>query len=179
MFNSVEYYLCNGDDDGHKNIKKAVGLINKMTTWPVHHIFGTCLCHHYISMLQVKFDLRLKLFYLCWFFNFLCLLGLEDKQTYESTCNLGQKVLRIFHFLNHRMPILWIWYCYGTPPLTPPWSKFFSRDQKWSSQTSTLFLWGQGRGGGGNCSCQCFQVLYLETRHGNVSTVLSKIVHVG
>ena len=120
-----------------------------MTTWPVHHIFGTCLCHHYISMLQVKFDLRLKLFYLCWFFNFLCLLGLEDKQTYESTCNLGQKVLRIFHFLNHRMPILWIWYCYGTPPLTPPWSKFFSRDQKWSSQTSTLFLWGQGRGGGG------------------------------
>ena len=149
-----------------------------MTTWPVHHIFGTCLCHHYISMLQVKFDLRLKLFYLCWFFNFLCLLGLEDKQTYESTCNLGQKVLRIFHFLNHRMPILWIWYRYGTPPLTPPWSKFFSRDQKWSSQTSTLFLWGQGRGGG-NCSCQCFQVLYLETRHGNVSTVLSKIVHVG
>ena len=137
VFNSVEYYLCNGDDDGHKNIKKAVGLINKMTTWPVHHIFGTCLCHHYISMLQVKFDLRLKLFYLCWFFNFLCLLGLEDKQTYESTCNLGQKVLRIFHFLNHRMPILWIWQRYGTPPLTPPWSKFFSRDQKRSSRAST------------------------------------------
>ena len=96
---SVIYYFCNGDDDGQKNIKKAVGLINNMTTCPVHHIFGTCLCYHYISMLRVKFDLRLKLFYLCWFFNFLCLLGLEDKQTYESTCNLGQKVLRIFTFL--------------------------------------------------------------------------------
>ena len=98
---SVKYDFCNGDNNGHKNIKKAVGLINKMVTWPVHHIFGTHLCYHYISMLWVKFDLRLKLFtfYLCSFFNFLCLLGLEDKRTYESTCNRGQKVLRIFNFL--------------------------------------------------------------------------------
>ena len=54
------------------------------------------------------------------------------------------KSVENFHFLNHRMPIPRIWYCYDTPPLTPPWSKFFSRDQKRSSRTSTLFLWGQG-----------------------------------
>ena len=30
--------------------------------------------------------------------------------------HLGQKVLRIFHFLTHRMPIPWIWYCYGPFP---------------------------------------------------------------
>ena len=27
-----------------------------------------------------------------------------------------------------------------TPPLAPPWSKLFSRNQKWCSRTSTLFF---------------------------------------
>lgn len=77
--------------------KTSIGLINKMATSHVHHIFGMSLLslHFYVT----KVDLRLTLFYLCRFFNFLCLLGLEDKRTYESTCNLGQKVLRIFTFL--------------------------------------------------------------------------------
>lgn len=109
---------------------------------------------------------QVKLFYLCWFFNFLCLLGLEDKQTCESTCNLGQKVLRIFHFLNHRMPILRICYRCGTPPLTPPWSKFFSRDQKRSSRASTLFLWGQG---GVSVVASAFKSLMLK-----LDTVMSQ-----
>ena len=47
-----------------------------------------------------------------------------------------------------------------TPPLTPPWSKLFSRDQK----LNIVFLGGRRS----ICSCQCFQGFYLETRHGNV-----------
>ena len=33
-----------------------------------------------------------------------------------------------------------------TPPLTPPWSMLFIGDQKWSSQTLTLFSCGKGEG---------------------------------
>ena len=47
-----------------------------------------------------------------------------------------------------------------TPPLTPSWSKLFSRDQK----LNIVFLGGRRS----ICSCQCFQGFYLETRHGNV-----------
>ena len=41
-----------------------------------------------------------------------------------ATYKLGRKVLEFLHFLTHR---------FGTaivPPLTPPWSKLNSRDQK-------------------------------------------------
>ena len=48
-----------------------------------------------------------------------------------------------------------------TPPLAPPWSKLFSRNQKWCSRTSTLFFFSAGRGS--IRSCQFFQELYLET----------------
>ena len=50
-----------------------------------------------------------------------------------------------------------------TPPLAPPWSKLFSRNQKWCSRTSTLFFFFFSAGRGSICSCQFFQELYLET----------------
>ena len=47
----------------------------------------------------------------------------------SSAYNLGQKVLGILHFLTQERPSRG----FGTskvPPLTPPWSKLNSRDQK-------------------------------------------------
>ena len=128
--------------------------------------------HFYVT----KVDLRLTLFYLCWFFNFLCLLGLEDKRTYESTCNLGQKVLRIFTFLTTEC----LSHGFGTAmtllPSPHPGQSSLVGIRKDPAGLQHCFFWGQG---GVFCSCQHFQELYLETRHGNVSTILSKIVHVG
>ena len=57
----------------------------------------------------------------------------------RNDCNLGQKVLRICTFL----PTECLSCGFGTaltPSLGPPWSKLFSRDQKWSSLTSRLFF---------------------------------------
>ena len=70
----------------------------------------------------------------------------QMQSLFGSSYNLGQKVLRILHFLTHRTPI----HGFGTamaPPLAPPWSKLSSQDQKWSSWNSTFF--GRGGGGGG------------------------------
>ena len=95
---------------------------------------------------------------------------------FQGDNNLGQKVLRILHFLIPITPIPLLWYRYG-PSAPPPWSNLFSGDQKWSSRTLTMFfvlfcfVFG-GEGGGwerGNiCSDQCFQDLCLSTRHGKV-----------
>ena len=66
----------------------------------------------------------------------------------DVTSILEQKVLRTLHFLTHKTPISRV----GTamaPSLAPPWSKLFGRNEKWSSQISTFFLWVGGGGGGG------------------------------
>ena len=63
----------------------------------------------------------------------------------RNDCNLGQKVLRICTFL----PTECLSCGFGTamtPSLGPPWSKLFSRDQKWSSLTSRLFFFSAGSG---------------------------------
>ena len=52
-----------------------------------------------------------------------------------------------------------------TPPLAPPWSKLFSRNQKWCSRTSTLFFFRLE--GGVFVVASSFKALSW-TGHGNV-----------
>ena len=55
--------------------------------------------------------------------------------------NLGQKVLRILHFLMHSRCTLQICH-HGDPSPTPPWLMLFSQEQKCSGHTTTLFFFG-------------------------------------
>ena len=88
--------------------------------------------------------------------------------------NLGQKLLRILHFLS-------VTECQSgrfgraeAPLLTLGWSMLFSWGQKWSSRTSTLFFIFFGGGGGG-----VFETAYafksfilIRIRHGNFCSKL-------
>ena len=63
--------------------------------------------------------------------------------------NLGQKLLRILHFLSVTECQSCRFGCAEAPLLTLGWSMLFSWGQKWSSRTSTLFFiffWGGGEG---------------------------------
>ena len=57
-----------------------------------------------------------------------------------------------------------------TPPLAPPWSKLFSRNQKWCSRTSTLFFFFFFRlEGGVFVVASSFKSFILKLHgHGNV-----------
>ena len=88
---------------------------------------------------------------------------------------LGQKVLKILHFLTHRMLILIIWHRYGPSPSTT-----LVNVVQWRSemvQPDFNIVLG-GKGGGGICSCQCFPELYLDMAMSIFLriTLLSKIV---
>ena len=84
---------------------------------------------------------------------------------------LGQKVLKILHFLTHRMLILIIWYHYGPSPSTTLVNVVQSRSEMFQPDFN-IVLGGRG----GICSCQCFPELYLETRHSNVHFSQNNIV---
>ena len=85
---------------------------------------------------------------------------------------LGQKVLKILHFLTHRMLILIIWYHYGPSPSTTLVNVVQSRSEMVQPDFNIVL----GGRGGGICSCQCFPELYLETRHSNVHFSQNNIV---
>ena len=63
--------------------------------------------------------------------------------------NLGQKLLRILHFLCVTKCQSCRFGCAEAPLLTLGWSMLFSWGQKWSSRTSTLFFIFFGGGGEG------------------------------
>ena len=85
---------------------------------------------------------------------------------------LGQKVLKILHFLTNRMLILIIWYHYGPSPSTTLVNVVQSRSEMVQPDFNIVL----GGRGGGICSCQCFPELYLETRHSNVHFSQNNIV---
>ena len=62
-----------------------------------------------------------------------------------------------------------------TPPPTPPWSMLFSRQQKCSGHTSTLFFWGEGGVSWVNRALEG-SILKLNIQRAFFLTFLSKIV---
>ena len=90
--------------------------------------------------------------------------------------NLGQKLLRILHFLCVTECQSCRFGCAEVPLLTLGWWMLFSWGQKWSSRTSTLFFifLGGGRGGGGVfLTAYAFKsFILIRIRHGNFCSKL-------
>ena len=91
--------------------------------------------------------------------------------------NLGQKLLRILHFLSVTECQSCRFGCAEAPLLTLGWSMLFSWGQKWSSRTSTLFFifGGKGGGGGGGVFVTAYafkSFILIRIRHGNFCSKL-------
>ena len=76
--------------------------------------------------------------------------------------NLGQKVLRILHFLTQRTAIPQIWYHYGPSPHPNLVNVVKAGSEMIQLDFNIVFL------GGGGVVAKWYQELYLETRHGNI-----------
>ena len=72
---------------------------------------------------------------------------------------LGQKVLKILHFLTHRMLILIIWYHYGPSPSTTLVNVVQSRSEMFQPDFNIVL---GGKGGGGFVVASAFQSFILK-----------------
>ena len=95
--------------------------------------------------------------------------------------NLGQKVLRILHFLTHRTPTLRIWH-HGDPFPHPslagahfPWSMLFSREKNIPATLQHCALAGEGKESWVNRALKG-SILKLGKQRAFFLTFLSKIV---
>ena len=78
--------------------------------------------------------------------------------------NLGQKVLRILHFLTQRIAIPQIWYHYGPSPHPSLVNVVQAGSEMIQLDFTIAFLEERGVFE----VAKCFQELYLETKHGNI-----------
>ena len=89
----------------------------------------------------------------------------EGQSTWYSSpgYNLGQKVLRILHFLTHRRPTLRIWHHVTPPPVPPPLPGqcCLVRSKNVSVTRQLCFFWG---GGGSILSEPGFRGKYSKIR---------------
>ena len=84
----------------------------------------------------------------------------ENQEIY----NPGQKVFKIFHFLNHRTAIPQIWYHYGPSPHPRLVSVVQAGSEMIQLDFNIVFLGERGV----FVVAKYFQELYLETKHGNI-----------